>query len=511
MAKGKQETSVVRQRTKIWRALENYGWDALLASIAAFHVLMAPYTKVEESFNVQAMHDIIYHHHHLEKYDHFEFPGVVPRTFLGSLFVSFLASPVVLAMEFFHFPKLYGLIVVRLMLGSFILTTLGFFRRQVKMQFGSQVEAFFAILTASQFHLLYYSTRPLPNIFALGLVNLAYAFWLKRNFKATLRCLVCATMIFRCDIVLLLGPIGLEFLLIRSVSFWEAFRCCIVTSFLCVGISVLVDSIMWQRLVWPEFEVLWFNSVLNKSSEWGTHVFYWYFSSALPRSMLAAYPLCLVGMLIDRRLLPYGLPVLLFVMLYSKLPHKELRFIIPSVPMFNLSAAVAAARIHINRKKNVWKLLYLMLIGSLLVSLGCSVITSVASYSNYPAAYALKSLHKIGKVEDGSTKAADCLVHVDSFAAMNGISRFCENKSPWRYSKEEGITIEEFQHGNFTYLLNGHSSIPGFKCLFAVDGFSRLQIQFSLPPIILLMQPKVYVHGNLQCQDVEMKNWPGCV
>lgn len=262
---------------------------------------------------------------------------------------------------------------------------------------------------------------------------------------------------------------------------------------------------MWQKIVWPEFEVFWFNSVLNRSSEWGTHPFHWYFTSALPRSLLAAYPLCLLGLFVERRILRFVLPVFCFILLYSKLPHKELRFIIGSIPVFNLSAAVIASRVYNNRNKRGWKWFYILMVGSLLFSLGCSVITFMASYENYPGAYALNALHHIGY--NGTT---DYWVHVDSFAAMNGISRFCEKDVPWRYSKEEGIALEELQHRNFTYLLNEHSNIDGFKCLFAVNGFSRARIQRNFPPILLLKEPKVYVHGNTRHKDIANFGWPGC-
>ncbi|KAH7352028.1 hypothetical protein KP509_19G025700 [Ceratopteris richardii] len=492
---------------QIYALILRRGLEILFVGIVVLHVFMAPYTKVEESFNVQAMHDLLYHRGILERYDHLEFPGVVPRTFLGAITVSMVSSPFVLVAAALNLSKISGLIIVRLVLGTLLITTFLILKSQIHRIFGQQLSKAYMLIMVLQFHLPFYVSRPLPNVFALAFVNLAYACWLSGKRQMTLSFLVFAATVFRCDVILLLGPVGLSFLLRKEIEIISSIKWCSVVLVLSIGLTVLVDSVLWERLLWPEAEVFWFNSVLNRSSEWGVAPFHWYFTSALPRAMLAAYPLCFLGLILDKRIAQYVFPVLLFVVLYSKLAHKELRFIFFALPLLNLSSASALTRIYNNRKKPTWKLLFIGSVLMLIVSAIIVGILSIASYANYPGGKGLAILHE----KDNLSAGAPRTVHIDVLPAMTGVSRFCENNSPWSYSKKEGMTSEDLQKSNFTYLLSAQPHIDGFNCLMVINGFSKLKAGFSPPRLSLQMAPLVFIHGNDRSIVSGTSQWPGCL
>ena len=66
---------------------------------------------------------------------------------------------------------------VRFALGALALYAFSKFREAVSQKFGRDVGICLAWITATQFHFLFYISRPLPNIFALVLGNYLNPQW----------------------------------------------------------------------------------------------------------------------------------------------------------------------------------------------------------------------------------------------------------------------------------------------------------------------------------------------
>ncbi|KAI5959948.1 ECM39 [Candida pseudojiufengensis] len=512
--------------------------DACLVALMSYHLVISPYTKVEESFNIQAIHDIlnygVFPSDVIENYDHKSFPGVVPRTFIGSLLISLIAKPIIFITSFFGYDLLTNQdqlqLIVRAILGLANISMLIRLRDSLnKITFRDKKSAtkgligfWYSILLLSQFHIFYYSSRTLPNFIALPFVNYSLSLLLEGNI-AGFTWLAMVGVIFRSEVGLFGGIIAI----VSSLGFGESN---IFTNllFLFAGTvfgsitSVVIDSYFWGRVLVPEIDSFIFNVINGNSQDWGTEPWGAYFKKYLPQIFRPPIILALTGpgLISDpaddgiedtkiRHPARNSLRILfissiIFVALMSFQPHKEWRFIVYTIPIFTLQAANGMANITMKRSLSFSNKLLTVII-SFLVLLSCvlSLQMGYVSSFNYPGGHALAYTNDI--IRNNHNNALN--VHIDVPACMTGVTKFGEIHEPWvSYDKSENddLNLSQFDLVITKDKLENWRLLRTFKVFHKItfDTIYKLLVSHKLDkstfPTLISMIFQDFIHGSTE-------------
>lgn len=478
--------------------------DAATLAAIGFYLVLAPYSKVEESFTTQAIHDIANYGVFpqstvTDNYDHIQFPGVVPRTFVGSVVLGFgvrVISTILNAtgaaelLSFSSSDQLHLQFVARALLGfanfwgfrslRTAINAVTFRDKSSKVK--GLIGFWFSILLLSQFHLLFYSTRTLPNFVALPVVLHGFSKIIRGDVSG-LTWLAFVGVVFRLEIGVLAGLIGLVSSLVFGQSNIFVNIIMLVAGTLAgLATSFFVDSYFWGYWVIPELVAFKFNVIDGNASSWGVEPYGAYFTDYLlvwfrpPVVLMLAIP----GFLNDpaddgkslikeaekatkenkpivthpakNSLRILSISSLLYVLVMSFQPHKEWRFIIYVAPIIILQAANGLANISIKWSLSIFvKLLTLLLIALVYLASILSVFMAYASSYNYPGGYALATLNQ-HILEQHSTD--NVTVHLGVAACMTGALRFGQlHNSNVIYDKTESNEALLNIWNDFDYLV----------------------------------------------------------
>ncbi|AMD22689.1 HHL081Cp [Eremothecium sinecaudum] len=489
----------------------------VLTGIIAAHLLLTPFTKVEESFTIQAVHDILkYGIYDISNYDHIKFPGAVPRTFIGALIVSSFSWVAMWIGKFDILGDILGSnlsiqILSRFVIGCMNSLSLAILvdatdkvllktydremedyknkeeKAQVKHPRLQKVSTWFIILLGTQFHIMYYSSRPLPNfVISLPLSNIALALAIRERYDIAIWLLSFATVVFRLELGALCAGLAMYGLMEGQTNWVEVIKSGLGGILVGSGLSGAIDSYFWGRWCIPELVSFKFNVVSGKSAVWGTEPPYSYLTKYLPRIFLpATVPIfARKGYSVSPKSIKVVANAILYhLIILSLQPHKEWRFIVYIIPPATILASIGLSdTFSMLNEASIWirsifKAVILLLPA---VSLLATAFMSYVSSLNYPGGEALQVFNNYAI----RNNISDVTVHLDVYTCMTGASLFGQlpDKYNITYDKTEDESLSTLWH-KFDYVIATTSEpLP-------VDGNYTWQ---------LVESPKAFDHVNLR-------------
>lgn len=463
-------------------------------SVTIAHVLYSPYTKVEESFELHAVHDFLAYGlrpANLHKWDHLQFPGAVPRSFLPPVALGMLTYPFAYVFTSLGLirTKLGLQVLVRCVLAFLNASTFAQLALSVRARYGAQTRTFFILLSLSAFHFPYYAGRTLPNFLTTPLVYVAMALIIRattacplvvkqRRFAAAITTLTAAATVIRLELALFLFPLTLSLVASGRLSLSKAVKAGAVGGFRGLFLAAPLDYYLWNRvlphptlptfnstwqIVWPEASSMVYNVIEGGAENWGIMSWHYYLTNSLPKLLGASAALLLYGSgtwafakLFSGRaretriaaaawteiMALFGPAAIAMIAGMSLLGHKEWRFIVYVVPTFNILAAITAAYIWDFPVQRLQALARLGLAGLLILNIVASLGMTLTSGMNYPGGDVWATLETLD-IPGNST------IHFSSYPLQTGASLFTFLHSPsegvspprlsptWTYSKDE--------------------------------------------------------------------------
>ncbi|KAL6934877.1 uncharacterized protein HGUI_03026 [Hanseniaspora guilliermondii] len=368
----------------------------LLILFAFLHMFYSPYTKVEELFNMQAIHDILkYGIFDISKYDHIKYSYGISGSFIPPLIIATLMKP------FVYFgiieSKTYSLTQMSLQFGArgilavMNILSIVFFKNCVQIKllnqllspnnFGfkrkgnaarksiysidedsivapsSSLSYWVDVFLLGQFHLMYYCSRSLPNfIMAFAVSNVAFGLIAMDKFNIAIFLLAFGGMVFNFELFLL----GIALLLAQIITESHFTNEIDLTHFLTTAkndtkdrylkickhiafgialgasLSFIIDSYFWGHSTLPEVETFLINRNIGMNAGEPLHAYFtkYLLIFFLPPTILA---LNYYGLQYSydnfKMFFVLEATALIYMFIMSLKPHKEWRFIAYIVPI----------------------------------------------------------------------------------------------------------------------------------------------------------------------------------